>query len=113
MLKSSNVYLTDLKSSYELSLDKGLVKTNRSEEDCDIALSSESLLFCMKFPWGNDTLGVNGKFRKPANGNYSQFYNFFRFNQLKSRGIDVNANYLMKVAFRKVFGSKAETSFYS
>ena len=113
MLKPANIYINDFQSSYQLSIAKGLQPIDRKIEDCDVALSSDSLFFCLKFPFGSDTLGVNGKFRKPKNGSFSKFYNYFRFNQLKSRGIEVNANYLMKVAFRKVFGTTAETSFYS
>ena len=113
MLKPATIYLYDYKTAYQLTIAKGLEPIDKKIEDCDVALSSDSLLFCLKFPFGTDTLGVNGKFRKPKNGSYSKFYNYFRFNQLKSRGIEVNANYLMKVAFRKVFSSKAETSFYS
>jgi len=112
-LKPASVYLIDHKTSFLLSLNKGLLPSKDLEENCDISLSSDSLLACMKFPWGNDTLGVNGKFSKPANGNYSRYYNFFRFNQLKSRGIEVNMSYLLKVAGRKFLGKEEETSFYS
>ena len=113
VLKPSYIYLNDYKKSYTLSLSNGLTPSDVPQNECDIDLSSESLLFCMKFPWGNDTLGVNGKFKKPEKGNYSRYYNFFRFNQLKSRGIDVNIGYLTKAVLRKLKPEKKEAGFYS
>lgn len=113
ILKPTNIYLSDYDRSYKLSLSNGLESNDVPKNECDIILSSESLFFCMKFPWGNDTLGVNGKFIKPVKGNYNRFYNFFRFNQLKSRGIDVNLGYLTKVFLRKLKPEKKEVGFYS
>ncbi len=103
-LKSTCVYIIDLNEAYKLSISNGLSLINKNKEDCDVSLSSESFYFCLKFPYGNDTLGVNGRYQRPPNGIYSKYYNFFRFNQLKSRGIKVNAIYLLKTLFRKIFG---------
>jgi len=94
-LRDVHIFLWDLNQSYRLSLDEGLVPTYKSEEECDVSLSSESLLFCIKFPYGLDTTQINGRLQKPKAGNYSRFYNFFRINQLKSRGIKLNTNYLV------------------
>ncbi len=113
VLKPSFVYLKDLGVAYKLSLANGLEKVTKSKEECDIILGSDSLMNCMRFPWGCDTLGVNGRFSKPEKGNYSRFYNFFRYNQLKSRGETVNLGYLFKVIIRKIFRQKEEVSFYN
>lgn len=113
VLKPSFIHLKDHGNSFSLSLKNGLSKVDLDKEDCDVILTSDSLALCMKFPWGSDTLGVNGRFLKTKNGNYSRFYNFFRYNQLKSRGENVNLSYLAKVAFRKAFGKNKEVSFYN
>jgi UDP-MurNAc hydroxylase len=93
-LRDSYIFLWDHNQSFRLSLSDGLVSVSRDEDQCDVSLSSESLLFCIKFPYGLDTTQINGRLQKPKAGNYSRFYNFFRINHLKSRGIKLNPNYL-------------------
>lgn len=102
LLKSCSIYLTDYKKSFILSMDSGLTETTLSEFNCDCSLSSESLAFNFKFPYGNDTLGINGRYQRPKGGNYAKFYNFFRYNQLESRGIPINLNFFAEMAMRRV-----------
>jgi hypothetical protein len=83
-------------------MENGLTETSLSEYNCDCSLSSESLAFNFKFPYGNDTLGINGRYQRPKGGNYSKFYNFFRYNQLDSRGIPINLNFFAEMAMRRV-----------
>lgn len=94
-LRDCYIFLWDHDQSYRLSLKDGLVPDSKPEDQCDVSLSSESLLFCIKFPYGLDTTQINGRLQKPRAGTYSRFYNFFRVNQLKSRGIKLNTNYLL------------------
>jgi len=102
LLKPAKVYLTDYDESFELSLNGGISKTNFKKDDCDIGLSSESLVYCFSVPWGNDTLGINGRYFRPVKGTYSRFYNFFRFDQLASRGIHPGFNYFSRMFIRRV-----------
>jgi len=102
LLSPSNIWISDYSKSFTLSLVKGLQPANVMEQDCDASLSSESLAFNFKFPWGNDTLGINGRYQRPVGGNYSHFYNFFRYDQLASRGIKVGIAYFSGMAIRKV-----------
>ncbi len=102
-LKPTYLYLTDYQYAMRLSFE-GLEKTDRLEKDCDVALASDSVLYCFSFPYGQDTLGVNGRFQKPENNNYKNFYNFFRFWHLQSRGQQVDWAYLAGVAWRRIFG---------
>jgi hypothetical protein len=71
-------------------------------DNCDIVMSSESLLFCLKYPYGYDTTDISGRIQKPVNGKHSNFYNFFRIDQLKSRGHEMTVGYLIKVGIRKL-----------
>ncbi|MEO8358624.1 MAG: MBL fold metallo-hydrolase [Vicinamibacteria bacterium] len=101
-LRPSKIFLTDYGTAFELTINGGLEAKGYQREACDIALSSESLAFCFKFAWGNDTLGINGRYERPAGGTYSNFYNFFRFDQLKSRGIQPGFRYFSGMVARKV-----------
>ena len=102
LLSTSRIWITDYKQAFELSLAAGLKEASFQENECDASLSSESLAFNFKFPWGNDTLGINGRYQRPEKGNYSRFYNFFRYNQLDSRGIKIGMGYFSDMAWRKV-----------
>ena len=102
LLKPCNVFITDYNKSFTLSMDRGLIECDLNEGKCDCSLSSESLAYNFKFPWGNDSLGINGRYQRPPGGNYSRFYNFFRYNQLESRGIQINLGFFADMALRKV-----------
>jgi L-ascorbate metabolism protein UlaG (beta-lactamase superfamily) len=52
LLSPTNIWVTDYNRAYELSLEKGLVPTEKVENLCDASLSAESLVFNFKFPWG-------------------------------------------------------------
>jgi len=102
LLKPAKILLTDYNESYELTLNGGMSKSNFRKDECDIGLSSESLAYCFSVPWGNDTLGINGRYFRPVNGTYSRFYNFFRFDQLTSRGIHPGFNYFSGMFIRRM-----------
>jgi len=103
-LQPATIFLKDYNKAYVLSLD-GFKETEQIEESCDVSTTSENLSFCLLYPYGLDTTQINGRLRKPPKGNYSRFYNFFRINQLKSRGIDPNSiSYLTAAIKRKVLG---------
>ena len=101
-LVPSYIYISDYKEAFRLSLH-GFEKLNKTESTCDVSLTSENLLFCFQHPYGLDTTQINGRMLKPKEGKYVNFYNFFRVNQLKSRGINPNSiKYLLGVLVRKI-----------
>ncbi len=63
VVKPLRVYLTDYDAAYELTLDRFEELPNLGKEGCGIAMSSETLSFCMKFDYGWNTTAVNGKFQ--------------------------------------------------
>jgi hypothetical protein len=75
----AHVFLTDHGQSYSLSLSGGLRRGNHARQDCDIAISSESLALCFKLAWGGETLRINGRFEAPPGGREYRFFNTFRF----------------------------------
>jgi UDP-MurNAc hydroxylase len=52
----------------------------------EIALHSESLAFIFKFPYGFDTLGVNGTFEELKHGGFSKFTKTFAIENLNNLG---------------------------
>jgi beta-lactamase family protein len=52
----------------------------------DIALHSESLAFIFKFPYGFDTLGVNGTFEELRRGGFDRFTKTFAIENLNNIG---------------------------
>ncbi|MCW3102497.1 MAG: hypothetical protein JWO09_937 [Bacteroidetes bacterium] len=103
-IKPSSVFVKDYNKSYTLSLS-GFEPSQVAEDACDVSITSENLSFCFLYPYGLDTTQINGRLRKPLKGSYSRFFNFFRINQLKSRGTNPNSlSYLLAAASRKVLG---------
>jgi UDP-MurNAc hydroxylase len=102
LLKPVNIYISDYKMSFVLSVKMGFLPVSIDEENADISLSSECLLFCFLYPYGSDTLQISGRFQKPAGGNFEHFHNMFRIEQLKSKGIEVNLKFLFGVLARKI-----------
>ena len=94
----------DYNKTFELSLKGGLTEHSYDYNSCDVSMSSESLMFCLKFPYGLDTTQINGRMQKPRGGHYANFYNMFRIDQQKSRGQEMTLSYLAGVATRKVMG---------
>ena len=79
------IFLSDYKKAFTLSPKDGLTEVNMKYENCDIAISSDSLMFCLKNSYGFETVRIGGRMRKPTNGNFSKFYNFFRVGMLKEK----------------------------
>ncbi|MFM2285455.1 MAG: hypothetical protein RLZZ543_952 [Bacteroidota bacterium] len=102
IIKPTHIHIHDFNKTYTLSLANSLVEETIPYEQCDVSMSSESLAFCMKFPYGLDTTQINGRLQKPKGGNYTRFYNMFRVDQQKSRGQEMTVSYLAGAAIRKV-----------
>ena len=101
ILKPTIIHLYDHNQSFELSLS-GWKEKHIHYDQCDVSLSSESLAFCFKFPYGLDTTQISGRLQKPKQGTYVKFYNFFRIDQQKSRGQDLTLDYVFGAIFRKM-----------
>jgi len=72
-LQPSQIYVNDLGISVSFDIfKKDLTHAYVSEIDCDVQMSSESLLSVIRSPWGFGTLMVNGRFQ----ANYQTFSNF-------------------------------------
>lgn len=78
-----------------LRLDAGCLKKIRRLEDDehDIALSSSALLYCLRFPWGGETLMINGRFRTLKKGDRDRFFRWFAIAQANSRATYYDREY--------------------
>jgi len=102
ILKPTKIHLSDYDKTFILSLKKYLEKRDINYINCDVSMSSESLFFCLKYPYGLDTTQINGRLQKPKKGNYTNFFNIFRIDQQKSRGKEITIWYLLGVVIRKI-----------
>lgn len=94
-LRPASIFLDDHQRAVGLSLDNGLYEIQRSREDCDVALGSDSLSYAFRYLWGGDTLNINGRFEKPARGKFSRFRIYFAIASLNNSGIAFNVPYLL------------------
>jgi len=101
ILKPTIIHLHDHNKTFELSL-QGWKEQSSTYNLCDVSISSESLAFCFKFPYGLDTTQISGRIQKPKNGSYAKFYNFFRIDQQKSRGQNLTIGYIFGSVIRKI-----------
>jgi UDP-MurNAc hydroxylase len=72
ILPEAHIWVSDQQRAVALSVG-GMRPDNRSQEACDVELSSAALAYVLRFDWGGNTLDVNGRFRKPRRGNYHRF----------------------------------------
>lgn len=101
-MRPTFIRLFDSGEVYSLSLE-GFVKCDDQFKPADVELAAESLLACFKFPYGLDSVQISGRLRKPIEGSYKNFYNIFRVNHLKMRGVNPNSMYyLINMVFRKL-----------
>ena len=99
---STTLYLTDHNLSLRLGLSGLRQIRSKSYADHDIALSSSALLYCLRFPWGGETLMINGRFQAPVKGNHHKFFRWFSIAQANSRWTYYNREYYVKRLMNRV-----------
>jgi len=104
LLQPSPIHLSDLDVVAELRYPEGLVRAAHARQACDIRLSSAALSYCFRFPWGGDTLHVNGRFTKPPGGRWKRFSRHFSPSVLNNRGQRFNLAEVARQAWAKVRG---------
>lgn len=76
----------------ELSYRHGLRQVSGKQPD--IVASSDSLMYCLTFDWGGNTLEINGRYEVPAGGKAERFFRIFRVPQYNSAGRALNLRLL-------------------
>ena len=92
MLAPSVVRLSDLNLDVEISYRHGL-RTVAGKQP-DIITSSDSLMYCLKFDWGGNTLEINGRYEAPAGGKAERFFRIFRVSEYNIAGQALNFSLL-------------------
>jgi hypothetical protein len=95
LLPKAKIYVHDLNQAFMLSM-AGLDPINVDEQSCDVRLGSESLQYCLKFLWGGDTLNINGRFTKPADGTFWHFRIYFAIAALNNVNIAFDIGFVAK-----------------
>jgi UDP-MurNAc hydroxylase len=85
-LRPAEIYLSDLNIAIRFGIFAGLSRTGKSQDACDIALSSSSLSYCFRHLWGHSTLSINGRFQVPPNGARQFFMRQFAIGLDNSKG---------------------------
>ncbi len=84
LLPSAVVHLTDLGMDVEFSYRLGLRQV--FEKQPELSLSSDSLLYCLEFDWGGNTLEINGRYQVFAGRDPEWFFRLFRVPQHNASG---------------------------
>jgi hypothetical protein len=100
----TSAYVSDLNRTYEFTL-AGMREIERNAP-ADVRLSSDSLHFALRAPWGGNALAVNGRFSVPEGGDMERFFRFFRAADLNDHGYSLDfrwaANQVAKSIARRV-----------
>jgi UDP-MurNAc hydroxylase len=106
-VKSCSVYLTDYDKAYQISVKNPVLEeVNLDYSNCDIALSSAAFNACMKFPWGWDTLNINGRFQAPENGDLKKFKKIGSIQLMNNHGRAFGIKRLGKEFVKKALGKE-------
>ena len=98
-----NLFLVDKQQNYTYSIFYGLKKINNDQKD--ISLHSESLLFIFNNEFGFDTLTVNGCFESSLEG-FSKISKNFAVGSLNTMGLSIGIRIFTKPAIIFLFFSK-------
>lgn len=101
-LPSVLIHLDDLGMAVKMDLDGIRQVDERQDFKYDIALSSKALLYCLRFPWGGETLFINGRFRVPEGGEYYKFSHWFSIAMANSRWTYYNREYYFSRALQRL-----------
>ena len=115
-VEPARLFVTDLDQAFTFDLKRGLQPIDMSSDACDIMLSSASLAYCFRFPWGAETLYVNGCFQANKdwkNVNPLAYPNrFWKYSSLFRRvdlGYTLSWSTAAKALVRKLWFSLART----
>ena len=101
------VWILDHEGAYQLD-SRRLRLIDLPRELCDVELSAESLLFYFRFPWGCETLQINGRLRELHKTGRRAFCGYFRPGRMLHYGHQSlsaeAANIFLRRARRQVFG---------
>lgn len=97
----ARLWVSDHQSSYELDSQR-LRPVDLPRDRCDVELSAESLLFCFLFPWGCETLQINGRYRPLYESGQRSLCGYFKLGRILHHGHSSLLAEVMKTVLRRV-----------
>lgn len=85
VLEPATVYVSDHEQAYAVSND-GITTVDVPIRTCDAVLSSSALDAVFKYPWGGNTLSVNGRVEYPPAGNARRFRRWTAMSSYNNHG---------------------------
>jgi hypothetical protein len=99
----ASVYLEDLDQSFLFTIFHGLRPVSRRRDECDVAMSSDSLRYAFQHMWGGESLQVNGRFRELRPDGRLALFQYFWLAAGRNRGEAIGWGGL----FRRLLGRRS------
>ena len=96
MLEPLDIYVVDFDQAFELSLRRGLREIQIDRQQCDIEVSSRSLLDWLSHRWGGENLRIGGCFRIPPNKDFRKVRKYFYVANMNNRGLRYPFHHMMR-----------------
>jgi len=81
------IWLEDQRSAFAFAFPAGLTAIDAPRSACDVALSSDSLLFALENLFGGETLLVNARFREVRPGSRGALFSYFELASGVNQGL--------------------------
>ena len=97
-----NIYINNTGESYQLNYQK--IEKISTNQECDVAMDSDTFSFMIKQPFGMDSILVNGRFSEIKKSGFRAFLYALGFQMLNSNGYGVRLRDIFnkKLAFRLI-----------
>jgi hypothetical protein len=96
LLPPTAIWLTDRYRAVTLTV-WGLRPSRKAQTACDVSLSTAAFSYFLKFDWGGNTLEVNGRFSKPADGDYRRFHAWVSEGDSANHGRNLRLTQVLKL----------------
>jgi UDP-MurNAc hydroxylase len=103
LLGPIEIFLWDYARTLRFSFEHGLELVDAPSAQYDLAMGSDSLHFLLKYPWGVDTLTVNGRFSACRRG-LRQLIMTFGVDALNNAGFRLGASLLVDLGTLRFLG---------
>ncbi len=99
-LPSTRIRLSDHGTVYDLT--RSGLKPRPANSTPDVELSSESLYYALRYPWGAQTLYVNARFKGRSPFAVMRFFLFFLPGDINNRGHEFDIPFIWEMATRTI-----------
>jgi hypothetical protein len=83
----TTIFLNDHEQAFRFGLTTGLHAVEAGKGECDIHVTSGSLLYAFKYLFGGQSLAINGRFQEGRPGGHFSFFRLFKLSFRINEGI--------------------------